>query len=242
MQMTPAPSLCPADEVAPDAAMLVPLTPGEMALYDFLRMTRRELAAERTAALGFRVPLFAVLTNATLREVARLRPLDLVALARIRGIGPAKLATYGDQILDTLDRRTASLCLCRLDEEAVSAARARGAKAPPTQRGPARDTRAEAFAAFAAGAQLTDVCRVTGRRPGTIERYLEEFIAATGVTRPEPWVDSVTFDRVVSAAQVVPGPPMKPLFEALGGAIPYVAIRVALAVERERQAAFASAA
>jgi ribonuclease D len=129
MPTIPALPICPADAVAEDAATPAPLAPAEVALYDFLRATRRELAAERTAALGFRVPLFTVLTNAALREVARLRPCNSAALLSIRGIGPAKLAAYGDRVLETLDRHAEALGLNRLPEEAVAAAWVRVVKA-----------------------------------------------------------------------------------------------------------------
>ncbi|MFZ4576938.1 MAG: HRDC domain-containing protein [Myxococcota bacterium] len=145
MQTTPALPICPADAVAEDAATPAPLTPAEVALYDFLRATRRELAAERTASLGFRVPLFTVLTNAALREIARLRPCNSAALLRIRGIGPAKLATYGDRVLETLDRHAEALGLNRLEEEAVAAAWVRVAKAPPVAGGQERVARGRGY-------------------------------------------------------------------------------------------------
>jgi DNA helicase-2/ATP-dependent DNA helicase PcrA len=49
------------------------------------------------------VPAYVVMTDATLDEIARARPRSLVALGRVRGIGPAKLERYGDDVLAIVD-------------------------------------------------------------------------------------------------------------------------------------------
>ena len=48
------------------------------------------------------VPSYVVLTNATIEALARDQPADLDGLAATAGIGPAKLARYGDEILAVL--------------------------------------------------------------------------------------------------------------------------------------------
>ena len=42
------------------------------------------------------------LADATLRAIAATRPDSLAQLARVKGIGPAKLTRYGEQILDVV--------------------------------------------------------------------------------------------------------------------------------------------
>jgi superfamily II DNA helicase RecQ len=42
------------------------------------------------------------LTDATIEELARQKPTNPVQLRRIRGIGPAKLEDYGDEILEVI--------------------------------------------------------------------------------------------------------------------------------------------
>ncbi len=62
-------------------------------LADALRSWRLEQATARGK------PAYTVFSNATLGEIARLRPLDEPALLAIKGIGPAKLTQYGAAIL-----------------------------------------------------------------------------------------------------------------------------------------------
>ncbi|HWO52181.1 MAG TPA: HRDC domain-containing protein, partial [Ornithinibacter sp.] len=48
------------------------------------------------------VPAFVVFTDATLTAIAEKVPADVGALARINGVGPAKLERYGSDVLDLL--------------------------------------------------------------------------------------------------------------------------------------------
>jgi ATP-dependent DNA helicase RecQ len=48
------------------------------------------------------VPPFHVLGNRTLEEIVRRSPRTLGELASVPGIGPAKLAAYGEEVLATL--------------------------------------------------------------------------------------------------------------------------------------------
>jgi ATP-dependent DNA helicase RecQ len=43
-----------------------------------------------------------VFQNATLRAIAMARPASLAELSEINGVGEAKLAKYGEQVLDLL--------------------------------------------------------------------------------------------------------------------------------------------
>ncbi|MFZ9629944.1 MAG: ATP-dependent helicase [Ilumatobacteraceae bacterium] len=71
-----------------------PMGPGDEALFEALRAWRRAAAAGK--------PAFTVLADAALRAIAAARPRSLPDLARVKGIGPAKLTQYGDQILDVV--------------------------------------------------------------------------------------------------------------------------------------------
>jgi DNA helicase-2/ATP-dependent DNA helicase PcrA len=64
---------------------------------DALRTWRRE----RSKTDG--VAAFIVASNATLAAIARARPTSMAELARIPGIGPAKLDLYGDEILAVIE-------------------------------------------------------------------------------------------------------------------------------------------
>jgi ATP-dependent DNA helicase RecQ len=62
-----------------------------------------KLRAWRTAAAKERgVPAYVIFHDATLRQIAALAPSTLTQLAAVSGVGEAKLARYGQQILDVL--------------------------------------------------------------------------------------------------------------------------------------------
>ncbi len=65
-------------------------------LFEALREMRRGIAAAR------RVPPYVILSDRTLREIARLRPATLTDLRDVYGIGDKKLAELGDRILTTV--------------------------------------------------------------------------------------------------------------------------------------------
>ena len=65
-------------------------------LFDALREARRALAAETG------VPAYVVFHDSTLREIAAERPGSLAELARIQGVGEAKLKRYGAAMLDAV--------------------------------------------------------------------------------------------------------------------------------------------
>ena len=62
-------------------------------LFETLRARRRELAAEAG------VPPYVVFHDSTLREIAEAKPKSLSELARVQGVGEAKLKRYGDAML-----------------------------------------------------------------------------------------------------------------------------------------------
>jgi ATP-dependent DNA helicase RecQ len=66
------------------------------ALFESLRRLRREIAAERGVAA------FVILHDATLRELASVRPASIGALRRIRGMGEKKLADFGERVVECI--------------------------------------------------------------------------------------------------------------------------------------------
>ena len=59
---------------------------------------RRHLAAGK--------PAYTVLSDQTLRELARRRPTTLAALGNVKGMGPVKLERYGSVLLATIEAAT----------------------------------------------------------------------------------------------------------------------------------------
>ena len=65
-------------------------------LFEALRVRRRDLAREAG------VPPYVIFHDATLREMAALRPRDRRGLAQVSGVGARKLDAYGDAFLEVL--------------------------------------------------------------------------------------------------------------------------------------------
>jgi ATP-dependent DNA helicase RecQ len=72
-------------------------------LFEALRARRRELAAEGG------VPPYVIFHDSTLREMAELKPATLPALARISGVGEAKLERYGAAFVEVIDAHLAAV-------------------------------------------------------------------------------------------------------------------------------------
>ncbi len=66
-------------------------------LFETLRNLRRQLADER------RVPAYVLFNDATLRDMARVRPGSPAALLGIRGVGERKLADLGERFLQAIE-------------------------------------------------------------------------------------------------------------------------------------------
>ncbi len=65
-------------------------------LFESLRKLRREIAAERG------VPPFVILHDATLRELASIKPVTMEAIRHIRGMGERKLADFGARLVECI--------------------------------------------------------------------------------------------------------------------------------------------
>jgi ATP-dependent DNA helicase RecQ len=65
-------------------------------VFERLRAWRAGVAREQG------VPAYVIFHDATLRAIAALRPATLADLGTVSGVGQAKLARFGQQILDTL--------------------------------------------------------------------------------------------------------------------------------------------
>ena len=70
--------------------------PQDLSLFGALRDLRAQLAREQN------VPAYVIFHDSTLRNIAELRPESLGELAKVGGIGGAKLERYGPQVLETI--------------------------------------------------------------------------------------------------------------------------------------------
>ncbi|MFO8041871.1 MAG: HRDC domain-containing protein, partial [Alkalispirochaeta sp.] len=77
-------------------ASAIPLREDQQRLFERLRLLRKELARARS------VPPYVILSDKSLKVIARNRPTDRAGLLRCHGIGEAKLEQFGDELLQTI--------------------------------------------------------------------------------------------------------------------------------------------
>lgn len=70
----------------------------DLVVFEELRRWRAELAKRQGG------PAFIIFGDAPLKDIARQRPADLRALSKVKGVGPSKLESYGDDVLEIVAR------------------------------------------------------------------------------------------------------------------------------------------
>jgi ATP-dependent DNA helicase RecQ len=187
-------------------------------LFEELRELRRRLAQERN------LQPYLIFSDATLRELARVRPSALPKMRLVYGIGDAKLREHGGRFLQII------VDYCHRHGISTD-----NPSSPARQPEPAKNVtrpnpqRTLAFEQFGRGAAVAEVMHQTGRGRSTVMDYLCEFIRETRPASVEKWVSQEVYDRVVAAARQVGTQRLKPIFIALGEKVPYDDIRVVLA-------------
>ena len=187
----------------------------DQGLFESLRTLRRDIAHERG------VPAYVLFNDATLRDMARVRPGSPATLLNVRGVGERKLADLGQRILENIVSycRTNGL---RLDTTIASRPERERNRKP-------NDLKETAFELFAKGASVEQVMATTDRAPSTTWGYLAEFIELRRPQRLDPWIDQETYHAVADAVKDLGTAYLKPIFDHLGGKVPYEQIRVVTA-------------
>jgi ATP-dependent DNA helicase RecQ len=184
-------------------------------LFEALRRLRRQIAEEK------QVPPYIVFTDATLRELARVRPSSLERMRSVSGIGDMKLREYGDRFLRLLDEFCQAHELSRDNAAAQERLSQPRPAAPPTN-----PVRAHAYKLFREGAVIEDVMHQTGRARATVCDYLCQFIREERPASIETWVPAEVYARVAAAANQVGAERLKPIYLALGESVSYDLIRL----------------
>jgi ATP-dependent DNA helicase RecQ len=183
-------------------------------LFEALRGLRRQLAEER------QVPPYVIFSDATLRELARVRPSTLDKMRLVYGIGDAKLrdfgARFGQVILEHCGARGLSL------DNRAGPSRSEDPRKPAV----ANPQRKLAFDLFRQGAGIEDVMHQTGRARTTVLDYLGEFIRVERPASIARWVAQEVYQRIAAAARQVGTDRLKPIYLALGEQVPYAEIRL----------------
>jgi len=183
-------------------------------LCERLRKWRRETADAR----GW--PPFAIFSDDTLREIARVRPTTPNSLRTVYGIGEAKCDAFGEDIIKIV------VAHCGETGAAVDQV----VSAPRRSLAGESSASAEAFFPhFRKGMSLDDVARISGRTLGTVGRYLCAFIEKERPATIDPWVPADVQQRVVEAAKKHGTAFLRPIYTELEEKVGYELIRIVLA-------------
>jgi ATP-dependent DNA helicase RecQ len=189
-------------------------------LFEVLRGLRRDLATEK------QVPPYVVFSDATLRELARVRPTTLERMRQLYGIGDAKLRDYGPRFLELL---TSHCAAHGLSTDVRSAAPAPAPAAPKPVGARLAGRLEEAYAAFRNQASVAEVANRLNLSVSTVTGYLEQFIREVRPASIKPWVADDLYLRIVTAGRQVGTERLKPAYLLLGETVPYDAIRLVFA-------------
>lgn len=181
----------------------------DMSLHDHLVEVRSRLAR------SFGVATDTLLSDVTLRDLARRRPTHAQGLRAVHGMGDAKIEQFGER----LTREIARYC----QEHQLSTDVAAESEGP---RRPLSAAAVESFEYFKRGASVAEVAERMGRAVSTAGGYLDQYLRYEGITDPSPWVDPATAERIEQAIRQVGTRRLRPIFDQLQEEIPYELIRI----------------
>jgi ATP-dependent DNA helicase RecQ len=195
-------------------------------LFEVLRGLRKQLADER------KVPPYVIFSDATLRELARVRPKSQEGMRLIYGIGATKLADFGSRFFRLLDGHCHANGLSR-----DNASRPEPMPDLPRLGSRPNPQRELAFNLFRKGVGIEEVAQQTGRERSTLFGYLEEYVREECPPTVAAWVRDELYHQIAAAVRQVGNDRLKPIYLALGERVSYDDIRIVRAHLMARNAA-----
>lgn len=192
-------------------------------LFAQLKTLRTKLADSQ------QVPAFVIFSDATLRDLARQRPIDAEHLLKVNGIGQRKAKDYGQQVLELIqdfcgqsDIDT-NVAVPDLPQSKSQRSGGRSASSLPSA------SALDSFQWFEAGLNVETVAEKMQRATSTVNGYLQQFIETNKVTDASRWVDSDSVQKIESVAAKDTSGRLRPIYDALNGEVDYDSIRIVLA-------------
>ncbi|HVX85641.1 MAG TPA: RecQ family ATP-dependent DNA helicase [Phycisphaerae bacterium] len=189
-------------------------------LFDALRGLRKEIAQERG------VPPYVIFSDATLRELARVRPTSMQNFRMIYGIGENKLKDLGPKFVGFITDHAKARSLATDQFQRPR----NGGPPPPREAGPGlRASRREAAQLFREGKSIGEAAAAMGRARSTALQYLVEYIDGERPSSVRAWVSEEDYERVAAACREHGAYPLKPIFVALQERVSFETIRIVVA-------------
>jgi ATP-dependent DNA helicase RecQ len=190
-------------------------------LFEELRTFRKREAVEKG------VPPFVIFGDATLRELARIRPSTSQKLMTVKGVGVQKRQQYGRAVL-TIIKKYCEKNALGMDADTGQALPHFGLGGKKKR----NEAKEKTFELFGQGRTIQHVAATVNRAESTIVQYLVEFIQEEGISDPSFWVDPQTAKKIQLAIQKVGSKQLKLIFDHLNGQVDYNTIRITLACLR----------
>ncbi|MHC4286906.1 MAG: DNA helicase RecQ, partial [Planctomycetota bacterium] len=159
-------------------------------LFEELRTFRKQEAREKG------IPPFVVFGDATLRELARIRPSTPKILMTVKGIGAKKRQQYGRAVL-TIIKQYCEKNVMDLD---IGIETASAQPKPVTSR---FDAKEKAFELFTKKRPIQEIAATINRAESTTIQYLIDYIRAKGVSDSSPWVEKKMNRKIQQAIQEI---------------------------------------
>lgn len=184
-------------------------------LFEALRRFRKAEASEKG------IPPFVVFGDATLRELAKVRPSSPKVLLTVKGIGSRKRQQYGRAVLTIIRQYCEEHHLDMDIGSAPAVEKPRAAVASP-------NAKEQAFELFRKQRPIREVAAMINRAESTTTQYLLEFIQQENVADCSAWVDPQTTEKIKRAIRKIGSKQIKLIFDHLNGKIDYSQIRICL--------------
>jgi ATP-dependent DNA helicase RecQ len=211
--------LPPAEEKAATARKQAGEADYDHDLFDLLKARRKELAEAAN------VPPYVIFSDRTLVEISTWYPLSLDSLRRVNGIGQVKLERYGAMLLDLLTE----YCQARgLHEKAPS----NGGDPAPARERVGKPRHVVVGEAYNAGQSISDLMLQYGVQRGTILEHLSNYAQEGNPLRQDAellTLIDLPAEQQAAALQAFEQLGckfLKPVFDQLGGAVPYDDLKV----------------
>ena len=188
-------------------------------LFEELRTFRKQEARERG------VPPYVVFGDATLRDIARIRPSTPKVLMTAKGIGAKKRQQYGRAVLTIIKKYCESHHL-QMDisiEPAEKKTTNTTSSVSPKER---------AFELFAKQRPIREIAATINRAESTTAQYLTDYIQSEGINDPTPWVDAETAQEIRQTVKKIRTKQKSLIFKHLDGQASYPDINITLACLR----------
>lgn len=189
-------------------------------LFEAVRHLRFTIAEARG------VPPYIIFSDASLRDMARLRPSSLEKMKLVYGVGEAKLREFGQTFFETIDRHCSEKALSRDNVPAAAVS-----QRPIADRAPRPQSAGAAQAAvlFRRGASIDEVAEQLERARGTVCEYLADYIRTANLDSISHWVPDELYRQIAAAAAKEGTERLRPIFVALDEQVPYDQIKLVVA-------------